>query len=588
MKSTHGIAVLAATCLWLTASTAAAQDKQDDLIFKAMEAEMARSMAELNLEDAGGPYRVAYTVIDIDVSVVTATGGALTVTEQEFWRRLKADVRVGSYEKDNTNTFFFGGFGRRGAAPPLDDDVGVLRRSLWLMSDQAYKDSIQAMVQKEAYLREHPSAEEPRPDYTKVGPHVIVEPTMDPTFDIKAAEDTVRQLSEAFNAHDFIEHDGTAMLVAKVRRRYLDTEGNRADTSLVLSRVAMAASAFNKDGVEVFATESFIARDGDSLPSPKALLASAEGAIERLKALREAPVVEDYDGPVLFEGEAAGQLMRFFLARNLSGTPEPLSPGSMAPPGRDFLRKMDRPVLPKGWTVYDDPAQKDFKGTTLLGHYSVDHEGVPAQKVELIKDGRLKATFMTRVPSSKQKESNGHARGPLMGRLMGHPGNLFIQAPKGQSPAAMKKKLLSMANDEGYDYAIIVRRFVDEAINMTGSRGSFSQMMPSRSGMPAPLLVYRVNKDGSEELLRGVTFNHVIVRNLREITVTSRQPVVYNYLSPGVTNAGGFAMGLDPTGWVPTTIVTPSFILPHVEVVPNKGERRRAPMVPPPSAAKAQ
>lgn len=568
--------------LWCAPTLVSAQG---DPVMDAMGAEMARATGELVVEGAEKPYRVAYTVLDIEVLAVQAGGGALVSSVLDAGRRLSADVRLGDYALDNTQFQFFGGFGAMPPQVPLEDDAGVLQRALWLLTDAAYKDALKSYAQKQAYLRDHPRETE-IPDFTRVEGEVYKSPSEAMEVDRVAIEALARRLSGAINAFDYVQGDGVQILVSRLRRRYRDTEGNMTDTTDVSARVVVGASTLAEGGVELVQAFDHLGRRVSDLPDEAALIAEVEAMMARLKALREAPVLEDYDGPVLFEGVAAGQVMRHFLASNVSGTPGALTPGpqfNAGGSGREFMRKRERPVMPKGWTLTDDPTLKVWKKTPLMGHYVVDHEGVPAQKVELVRDGRLKAMLMSRIPSKEQGASNGHGRAPLGADLLGHPSNLIVKAPRGLADKAMRKALLKAANEEGYDFALIVRRLADDAVFVSGSQAAFEMAIPSRDGFPRPLEVVRLNKDGSETPLRGVIFNHVIVRHLREITAVSREPVLYQYLSPGIGEfAGGFAFGPDPSMSVPTSIITPAFILPHVEVVPNKGERRRPPMVPRP------
>ena len=36
------------------------------------------------------------------------------------------------------------------------------------------------------------------------------------------------------------------------------------------------------------------------------------------------------------------------------------------------------------------PPRKDYKGTPLIGGYAIDEEGVPAEKVTIVDNGKLK------------------------------------------------------------------------------------------------------------------------------------------------------------------------------------------------------
>src|SRR5580704_18867784 len=55
-----------------------AQRPQDDVVMRAMQDELARSMSQLQLLQMDKPYFIAYRVQDVTVQEITATLGSLT------------------------------------------------------------------------------------------------------------------------------------------------------------------------------------------------------------------------------------------------------------------------------------------------------------------------------------------------------------------------------------------------------------------------------------------------------------------------------------------------------------------------------
>ena len=103
--------------------------------------------------------------------------------------------------------------------------------------------------------------------------------------------------------------------------------------------------------------------------------------------MRAAPPAPDYTGPVLFESRAAAALLAQVLSPSLSGARPPLAfqpvvDQLMSSLGArsDWSGKSDSRVLPATVTLVDDPLAKDYKGTPFIGSYTIDEEGVPAQK----------------------------------------------------------------------------------------------------------------------------------------------------------------------------------------------------------------
>ena len=103
-RNRPGIAVAS---LLLALAAALPARAQDDVVMKAMRDELDRSMKQLQLENLEKPYFIAYRVVDSESTSVSASFGALDSSSQGRSRRISVEVRVGSYQLDNTNFFSF-------------------------------------------------------------------------------------------------------------------------------------------------------------------------------------------------------------------------------------------------------------------------------------------------------------------------------------------------------------------------------------------------------------------------------------------------------------------------------------------------
>src|SRR5205807_7005677 len=81
---------------------------------------------------------------------------------------------------------------------------------------------------------------------------------------------------------------------------------------------------------------------------------------------------------------------------------------------RDWSGRLRARGLPASVTLVDDPADKEFKGTPLIGGYGVDEEGVRGEKVTLVENGALKNELMSRRPGPDFEQSNGHGRAAFL------------------------------------------------------------------------------------------------------------------------------------------------------------------------------
>ncbi len=89
---------------------------------------------------------------------------------------------------------------------------------------------------------------------------------------------------------------------------------------------------------------------------------------DRLTQAIEAPLIEDYNGPILFEGDAAGEFFSQTIGQNFGNPVDPLGGGIAAMMGstNPLKEKVGQRVLPTFLSVMDDPFATDYKGTKLL------------------------------------------------------------------------------------------------------------------------------------------------------------------------------------------------------------------------------
>jgi predicted Zn-dependent protease len=269
-----------------------------------------------------------------------------------------------------------------------------------------------------------------------------------------------------------------------------------------------------------------------------------------LTALRSAPVLDaDYSGPVLFTGQASAEMFARVLVPNLSGQRLPLSDQQQAQTIRsELLDRMNRPVLPRFLSVFDDPTTQRVGNQELLGHYQVDDQGVPARRVSLIEQGVLKNFLMSRRPAKDMPQSNGHGRSGIPGREIAQIGNLFIQSSDGRSYNDLKQQLIKMCQEENLQYGILIKSLIGDG----------------RSAIGSPVLTYKVYvADGREELIRGAFAQGIPIRSLRQIEAVGNDAFVVNRL------AGSTEL---PT---PTSIVAPSVLLEEVELKRPTGTQQK-------------
>jgi hypothetical protein len=379
------------------------------------------------------------------------------------------------------------------------------------------------------------------------------------------------------------------------RRWYLTTEGTSVTDTRRASGIVIAASGQADDGQLV---HDYFLRYGHTaadLPGEAELKAETKRIVDSINAQEKAPVMTRYRGPVLFEGEGAVGLVRTTLAPNLGGTPVPegLNPQDTKQFGGALTEDVGMPVMAKMLSIVDDPTAKEGGGHALIGGYKIDDEGVPAQKIEVIRSGVLKTLLTSRTPSAKGQNSNGHARRTAEGGAFhGSMTNLFVTGTGAIGRKALEKRLVALAQERQLKFGIVIRRFDDAAI--TGApeftrRELVAMIKSTDQQLPPPaILAYRIYPDGREELVRNAQLAEVPITAWEDVVGISSETTVYNFLNATESQlqlraSGGTDEGNVPSGGIENAIITPDILVKRLDFNKHGQGERTAPAVPAPT-----
>ncbi|MGM0554889.1 MAG: metallopeptidase TldD-related protein [Myxococcota bacterium] len=553
------------------AMAATPDNPRDSVIVEAMQDEMERTKSELALEDFSRPYYVSFSVFDVKTVSCTGQNGGLLAEDRTHRRFLRADVRVGSYESDNSNSQFQSQFFSSAGMTrlPSGDDYHALRRSMWLTADSAYKAAVESLEKKraEASSLQANGEDEDVPSFTKrEGTQFVGDQSLPVLEDVECA-DLVERVSAAYGDHEALETGQADAVARNIDRYFIDTEGSFVFEPSSHAYIEAWGRALAEDGMPVKHMFDHVRRDFSALPAHDDIIAEARASAELIAKLRKAEKVDTYTGPVVFTEDAATQIMWRMLGNDLSGTPPPTTDFDSGSQYNALRSRLNRRVFPKEFNVVDDPTKDKLGDIPLMGSYEIDHEGVPAQKVELINDGMLETLLMSRTPSDKIAQSNGHGRGGWQG-VEGTVGNLIIQPTGGQTPEELKTRLLEEAKREGLDHGYIVRQFDNPWVTQDALTSGDSWARQSKDRMPATVVV-RVNADGSEELVRGLSLEMPLIRDLEHIVGWGKQSYITNYI---VTGTAGYLQ----------SIAAPAVLFEELDMPAAKGPFARPHEVPAP------
>ncbi|MBS1841744.1 MAG: peptidase U62 [Acidobacteria bacterium] len=531
----------AATAKSLAAAHAAANG---DPLLEALLTELERSKDQLKMDQVAPPYYIEYRVSDVQEFIAEAAFGALRENQKVHVRLLRVVVRVGDYKQDS---YYGEGMGQT-TILPLDNDPIALRRQIWLATDQAYKDAGQALTQKQAALKQFTADEHPVDDFAKAPVVTLVEPLASLKVDETGWKKTLEETTSLYQAYPEIQSLSALARFSLLNEYFVNSEGTVTRTGRNTYNVLLTAYTQAPDGMRLARSPAWTVAKYEELPTKEKLLQDSKAALETLKALRNAPIVdEEYRGPVLFEADAADDVVAGLIGGNVLGRKPQLGAPNRTTGG--FATSYKSRVLPTFIDVVDDPTMKEFHGKSLVGGYDVDSEGVRSQAVSVIDKGVMMNYLLGRQPIRDFPASNGHGRAAPSTPPGPNLGVLLVKSSEPKSLDDLKKTMLEQVNNQGQTFGYRV-------VTMGGS---------------APRLLYRVYaKDGHEELVRGAVFSELDFRALRsDLSAAGNDPLVSNRL-----------------GGVASTVISPSLLFDELQVKRADTSKDKLPEYPAPPLAR--
>jgi TldD protein len=521
-------------------------DAEKDPVLKAMLAEMDRNREQLQLKGFEKPFFIQYRIEDIEDYQTKADFGSTVGEEHRHQRLARVTVRVGDYKIDSS--------GSRGDGSvelaALDDDPLALRAGLWQATDQAYKGALSAYAHKQAQLKQVQTPPQ-QDDFSQETPVISLEDTVRLEIDgpkwvkrISEASGLYRTDSSLKSGEKEVQY-ATAIFHARSVNSYLvSSEGAIVRKGNTSYEESFAVGTQASDGMHLDRSYGSNGISLADLDSQEAFDKRAVGLIASLTDLRKAPVVEEeYHGPVLLSADAASDAVHDLVASAVTAVRPEL--GTEARTKGAFASSYHARVLPEFLDVVDDPALTHFNGKALVGAYKIDDEGVPAQTVKLVADGRLENYLIGREPVRDFPKSNGHGRAALTGPARPEISVLNVSAHQGLSEAELQQKLIALAKDRGLKSVYYVETLGPEL---------------------TPRLLYRVSEDGKRELVRGATLGDLDQRALRSgVVAAGKEPYIANY-----------------DGAVPQTILAPALLFDDVTIRRANEKNDKLPFYPPP------
>ena len=540
-----------------------APTEKADALLATMQQELQRAQTSLGKLDPA-PYFLSYSVYDQSVSVAAGSEGSLVNSTRARRRAVDVSMRIGTPALDNSHSQNRASARTTGSLP-LDDDRNAIAHELWRLTYEEYRKASKAYSNVKTSNQVQAQEEDTSPDFSDEKPSTHLDyKASPPDPDQRKLETFVREYSAYFRKYPYIYSSMVAISDQGTRFHFLSTEGNHVVAPSSYIRVFIEAETRATDGMELMRVETFQAESFEHLPPAAEITAKVEKMAADLKALRDAPVAEPFDGPALLSGRASAVFFHEVLGHRLEGHRQR---GEQE--GQTFTKKVGQPVLPDFLSVIDDPTERTLNGMDLGGWYEYDDEGMPATRVNVIENGILKNFLMSRMPIKNFSNSNGHGRSQPGLMPTGRQGNLIVSSTRTVKDSELRQKLIDEVKKQGKPYGLY---FEDIQGGFTLTQRNMPQAF-----QVLPVLVWRVYADGKpDELVRGIDIVGTPLAAMNRILLTGDRTDVFN----GVCGA--------ESGQVPVAAAAPAMLFSEIEVQKQAHGLNRPPILPAPLDAASE
>ena len=536
------------------------------VVLDALKQELGRSREKLKLTGEDPPYFVRYLLREYDDYDMAARFGAVLEDSYQNVRQANVEVRVGDYKFDNTaddsteKMFDLDDLDRYDppVVAPLDNDIEALRATMWLQTDAQYKKALSLLHKKRGNRVTKMVEDESLGSFSKEKAEKAIDKPVVVKLDRAAWGERLRRVSVVFKSYADIFDSQIKLAVSHQTRYVVTTEGTELVTERLIYGVHLAAAGRAPDGLLVSHFRSFYGAAEGEMPNEAALVQAAHALAKDIGRLRQAPMLDPFNGPAILLPEAAGVFFHEALGHRLEGERQ-----NDNKEGATFKGQVGKAILPGFITVLDDPTQAKIGAISLNGFYRFDDEGVAARPVAMVERGILRNYLKSRTPVKASPQSNGHGRAEGTLDPIGRMGNTIVRSDKRVPYSKLKEMLLAEVRRQKKDFGLIIADISGGQTNTT------TYDFQAFKGMPR--IVYRVDaKTGTETLVRGVEFVGTPIGSLNRIVAASDTAGVFN----------GFC-GAE-SGLVPVSTVAPAVLISEIELQRTRRAMERPPILPAP------
>ncbi|MBN1377177.1 TldD/PmbA family protein [Candidatus Woesearchaeota archaeon] len=454
------------------------------------------------------PFFASIRFMNLSMDTIIAENGSIERVDKDEMKNFgEVVIRVGDYDKGC-------GTGNGLVSIPQDSDPFSLEKHIHeietITFNEARKDYLDNMSKSIGNDKEHMEIKY----FSKEEPVNYIENEPEDKFNIKKWEDILREVSESFIKDDVV--NPSVNLVRKNYKRYLiNSEGTRIiDYSKIFSLYLFAY--IEDKGILLESYKSFNEMEEKNLPNKEKLKEHTKKIIEQLYKIKNAPQQKSGLFPAVIDGRNHGIVWHEAIGHGSEAhrvdDEENTSYKGVVGKSLTLRDKIGDKITADFISVYDDPTDEN-----LNGHYKYDAEGVPGQKVVIVKNGIFKNFLHSRETagklSNKLKEkikSNGHARTYSNEDPLPRMSNTKVETEDKHTIEELYEMVIKECRKKGLDYGIVLKEAIEGYVN---TDESYFHTVPKN--------VFRLYTNGRMELVKGVSLVDTPLQIINKIGATT-------------------------------------------------------------------
>ena len=527
------------------------------------QSEWEADVNHLKIGDETAPYYEEFLMTDARIFTVEASEGSVFYSNEKPVRQLVPRVLLGSDRFNNENL-------EVQATPPASYPLPFENRATFDMdfrkaAEAEYHKALKQWKTKQAVVSTESRA---LPDRS-VAPATQTDderafelPTMN------NIEHLASDASAALAKYNFLSHSGVNIYVMLGNAYFWSSEKTTYNRPIsviavqIYGTVEYGQKSFELNNFEEYAdVKTLFFPSVDSLFSSQRIQNEIDKFAKHLHDLQKEwnHFRYFYNGPVLIEDEAVGQILASAL---LERTPNLLAQREVVLASNDeqrayqlsFENQLDNIVTSGKISVTANKSGDRFDKSTFVRNEKTDAEGVETMTTEIIRDGELITLMGNRNITKSSPYSNGFQQLAIHNEscfATRGASRLDFEHKATVSHKKLKQLLIKEAKSQGYSEAYIIRQVYD---------ASMQHVLQRKSPYYADLLqLYRVDvRTGKETPVIGgkkLIFSFPILKSIQYVSDKQTAfPVMIQV--PGATGSRDF-----PFAGVPACIVAPDGIL---------------------------